>query len=58
VTGSQLQPYMREFEWNGRIYLGKHQPLVTRDFCDRVQGVLDRRYAKHRRVKYDFAFQG
>jgi site-specific DNA recombinase len=49
---------MREFEWNGRIYLGKHQPLVTRDFCDRVQGVLDRRYAKHRRVKYDFAFQG
>jgi site-specific DNA recombinase len=51
--------YMGEFEWNGRIYLGKHQPLVTSDLWKRVQGVLDGRHAKkHRRVKHDFAFSG
>jgi DNA invertase Pin-like site-specific DNA recombinase len=51
--------YMGEFEWNGHLYLGKHQPLVTRDLWQRVQGVLDGRHAKkHRRVKHDFAFSG
>jgi DNA invertase Pin-like site-specific DNA recombinase len=51
--------YMGEFEWNGRLYLGKHQPLVTCDLWERVQGVLDGRHAKkHRRVKHDFAFSG
>jgi site-specific DNA recombinase len=51
--------YMGEFEWNGRIYVGKHQPLVTRDLWERVQSVLDGRYAKkHRRLKHDFAFSG
>jgi site-specific DNA recombinase len=51
--------YMGEFEWNGRIYLGKHQPLVTSDLWKRVQGVLDSRHAKkQRRVKHDFAFSG
>jgi site-specific DNA recombinase len=51
--------YMGEFEWNGRVYQGKHQPLVTRDLWKRVQGILDGRHAKkHRRVKHDFAFSG
>src|SRR5262245_50029282 len=51
--------YMGEFKWNGRLYLGKHQPLVTRDLWERVQGVLDGRHAKkHRRVKHNFAFAG
>jgi site-specific DNA recombinase len=51
--------YMGEFEWSGRLYLGKHQPLVSRDLWERVQGVLDGRHAKkHRRVKHDFAFSG
>jgi site-specific DNA recombinase len=51
--------YMGEFKWNGRTYLGKHQPLVTRDLWERVQGVLDGRHAKkHRRVKHNFAFSG
>jgi len=35
--------YMGEFEWNGHLYLGKHQPLVTRDLWQRVQCVLDGR---------------
>ena len=51
--------YMGEFEWNGHIYPGKHQPLVTRELWGRVQGVLDgRRARKSRRVRHDFAFSG
>jgi site-specific DNA recombinase len=51
--------YMGEFEWNGRAYQGKHQPLVSRDLWEHVQGVLDGRNAKkHRRAKHDFAFSG
>src|SRR4029077_12943314 len=51
--------YTGEFEWNGHVYMGKHQPLVTRELWERVQGVLDGRHAKkNRRVKHDFAFSG
>ena len=51
--------YTGEFEWNGHVYMGKHEPLVTRALWDRVQGVLDGRHAKkNRRVKHDFAFSG
>ena len=51
--------YIGEFEWNGHLYLGKHQPLVSRDLWERVQGVLNGRHAKkNRRVKHDFAFSG
>ena len=51
--------YMGEFEWNGRVYQGKHQPLVTRELWERVQGVLDGRHAKKlRRMTHDFAFSG
>ena len=51
--------YMGEFEWNGRLYQGNHQPLVSRELWERVQDVLDCRNAsKHRRVKHDFAFSG
>jgi site-specific DNA recombinase len=41
------------------VYQGRHQPLVTRDLWERVQGVLNgRRAKKHRRLKHDFAFSG
>jgi site-specific DNA recombinase len=51
--------YMGEFEWNGHLYQGSHQPLVTRDLWERVQDMMDGRNAsKHRRVKHDFAFSG
>ena len=51
--------YMGEFEWKGHVYLGNHQPLVTRELWERVQDVLDgRRTKKSRRVKHDFAFSG
>jgi site-specific DNA recombinase len=51
--------YKGEIEWNGRVYQGKHQPLVSGDLWERVQGVLDGRHAKkHRRVRHDLAFSG
>ena len=51
--------YTGEFEWNGRVYPGKHQPVVTSELWERVQGVLDGRHAKkQRRMTHDFAFSG
>ena len=51
--------YTGDFDWNGRTYRGVHVPLVTRELWDRVQEILDRRFAKkHRKVKHDFAFAG
>ena len=51
--------YMGGFEWNGRLYQGSHQPLVTRELWQRVQDMLNGRNAsKHRRVKHDFGFPG
>jgi site-specific DNA recombinase len=51
--------YTGEFDWNGRRYKGRHEPLVTKELWDRVQGVLDGRNArKIRSTKRDFAFHG
>src|SRR6266436_803913 len=51
--------YAGAFEWNGRPYLGTHQPLVSPQLWERVQDVLDGRQAKkHRRAKHNFAFSG
>jgi DNA invertase Pin-like site-specific DNA recombinase len=37
--------YTGDFDWNGRRYVGRHQPLVSRELWERVQGVLDGRNA-------------
>jgi site-specific DNA recombinase len=51
--------YTGMFEWKGKLIQGKHQPLVSADLWERVQGVLDGRNAsKHRRMTHDFAFSG
>jgi site-specific DNA recombinase len=51
--------YTGEFQWNGRTYQGSHQPLVSRELWERVQGILDgRRTKKTRRGKREFAFSG
>ena len=43
----------------GPLPPGQHQPLVTRELWQRVQGVLDARHAsKLRPGKRDFAFSG
>jgi site-specific DNA recombinase len=51
--------YTGDFEWNGVSYRGLHEPLVTRELWDRVQEILERRFAKRLRgSKHDFAFSG
>ena len=53
------QLYTGWFEWNGKLYQGKHEPLVSVELWERVQGVMDGRNAsKHRRMTHDFAFSG
>ena len=65
IPASTLQTILRNrlytgwFEWHGKLYQGKHEPLVPAELWERVQGVLDGRNAsKHRRAKHDFAFSG
>src|SRR4051812_15503542 len=42
--------YTGWFEWNGKVIEGKHEPLVSVQLWERVQGVMDGRFAKkHRR---------
>ncbi len=65
IPTSTLQTILRNrlytgwYEWNGKLYQGKHEPLVTIELWERVQRVLDGRNAsKHRRMRHDFAFSG
>jgi site-specific DNA recombinase len=51
--------YTGEFEWNGRLYKGRYEPLIASQLFERVQGVLDARHVKKtRRGKREFAFSG
>ena len=51
--------YTGQFEWNGKRIQGKHEPLVSVELWERVQGMMDGRHAKKtRRGKHDFAFSG
>src|SRR6478609_688051 len=51
--------YTGWFEWNGKLIQGKHEALVPVELWERVQGVLDGRFAKKaKRGKHDFAFSG
>jgi DNA invertase Pin-like site-specific DNA recombinase len=33
--------YSGQFEWNGKLIQGKHEPLVSIDLWERVQGMMD-----------------
>jgi site-specific DNA recombinase len=51
--------YTGRFEWNGKMIQGRHEPLVSVELWERVQAVMDGRFAKkHRRMTHDFAFSG
>jgi hypothetical protein len=51
--------YAGWFEWNGKLIQGRHETLVPVELWERVQGVLDGRFAKKaKRGKHDFAFSG
>src|SRR4029077_16447709 len=45
--------------WNGKMIHGRHEPLVSAELWERVQGVMDGRFTKKcRRRTHDFAFSG
>ena len=51
--------YSGQFEWNGKLYQGSHEAIVSIELWEHVQGVMDGRLAKkYRRMTHDFAFSG
>lgn len=51
--------YMGDFDWDGTTYRGTHEPLVTSECWQQVQGLLDARAEnKTRKVKHDFPYHG
>lgn len=51
--------YTGEFDWLGKRYQGSHEPLISVELWERVQGVLDGRHtARVRGVEKDFLFTG
>src|SRR5437660_5450687 len=51
--------YTGWFEWNGVLIQGRHEALIRVELWERVQGVLDGRFAnKAKRGRHDFAFSG
>jgi site-specific DNA recombinase len=51
--------YTGWFEWNGKMIQRRHEPLISVELWERVQAVMDGRFAKkHRRMTHDFAFSG
>jgi site-specific DNA recombinase len=51
--------YTGDFDWDGNTYQGTHEPIVTREVWEKVQGVLNQRAeTKQHRIKHDFAFTG
>lgn len=51
--------YMGEFEWDGKIYKGNQQPLVTKELWEHCQEILSGRYTNaDKRKKREFSFSG
>ena len=49
--------YYGEYTWNGRVYQGTHQPLISKELFDRVQEAMG--YAqKTKLTKHSFTFAG
>lgn len=49
--------YTGDFEWGGKYYQGKHEPLILRSLFDRVQEQFKDK-SKSRPKKRNFAFRG
>ncbi len=50
--------YTGDFDWKGRIYHGKHAPLVSHELWHKVQHVLNERDRSKVRGRKEFAFSG
>ncbi len=51
--------YTGRFDWDGKTYQGRFEAIVPSELWERVQGVMDGRYARGaKKGKRDFAFSG
>ncbi len=51
--------YTGDFEWDGKIYKGKYEPIITMELWKGVQNIFDNRASGRQKVrKHDFAFSG
>jgi site-specific DNA recombinase len=51
--------YTGRFDWDGKTYQGRHEPIISADLWEQVQDVLDGRIGRKRRTRQrDFAFSG
>ena len=50
--------YYGMLEFQGELYEGKHEPMISKDLFDKVQRVMARRGKKNRKRKHEFPFIG
>src|SRR3989339_627501 len=50
--------YYGTFRFNGEIYEGSHEPIISKKLFDSVQQVMNNRGKKKRKRKHEFAFSG
>ncbi len=50
--------YYGVFKFNGEIYQGIHEPIISKKLFDSVQQVMNNRGKKKRKRKHEFAFSG
>jgi hypothetical protein len=54
----QNQIYYGVFSFNGEVYDGTHEPIISKKLFDSVQQVMSNRGKKKRKRKHEFAFLG
>lgn len=51
--------YCGDFTWRGKLYLGLHNPIVSRELFERVQDIMKGRHSvNHHPQRYSFAYSG
>ena len=51
--------YIGQFDWDGKVYQGKHEPIIDTELWNRVQGILkERRHGTNIHRRHDFMFSG
>ena len=51
--------YTGDFEFNGKLYKGIHERIISRELWNEVQSVLNRKYSnRYRVIKHDLPFSG
>src|SRR3989339_220980 len=50
--------YYGTFRFNGELYEGSHEPIISKKLFDSVQQVMNNRGKKKRKRKHEFAFSG